>query len=250
MKAARVIYLLLPVIALAAGGAYGVPADYWFEKANDFYEHQNYDSAQAYYEKIASADITNGAVYYNLGNTYFRQKKIGLALLYFEKARKLLPNDQDVMANIRFAQTVIVDRIPEPQQSFMETVFRYLHNLITLHAQLWLLFIFITALSALFVAGLHASAGLRLWIIYSSSILIIVTVLCGLSAGIKIYANSHVTYGIELSDSVDAKNQPNGNKVLFTVHEGTKFRIRQQLGEWCLVSLLRAWPDRCPHRRS
>jgi len=231
--------LIMPALCCAGvtGAVYGVPADYWFEKANTFYEQQNYDSAQIYYEKIAAADITNGAVYYNLGNTYFRQKKIGLALLYFEKAHNLLPNDQDIRANIRFTQSAIVDRIAEPQQSFIETVFRYVHNVLPLQTQLWALFVLLLALSILFAAGLYASAGLRLWIIYISSILLILTAYCGLSAGIKIYTNAKVSYGIVLSVSVDAKNQPNGSKVLFTVHEGTKFRIRKQLGDWFLVSL-------------
>ena len=237
MKPRHLIGMVVVSLTLCASGAFGVPADYWFEKANAFYEAQNYDSAASYYEKILAADIPNSAVYYNLGNTYFRQKKAGLALLYFEKARKLSPNDQDIRSNIRFAQSAIIDRLPEPPQSFIETMFRYLHTVLSLRAQLWVLFFLLLTLSAFFVAGLSAPATARLWIIYLSSIMIIAATWCGISAGIKIYANVTTSYAIVLSPSIDAKTQPNGGKALFTVHEGTKFRVRKQLGEWSLVSL-------------
>ncbi len=237
MNPRGMVCLLSTMLALSAAGAFGVPADYWFEKANAFYERQHYDSAASYYGKIVAADIRNSAVYYNLGNTYFRQRKAGLALLYFEKAAALSANDGDIRANTRFVQSTIIDRLPEPQQSFVEALLHYLHNAFSLQAQLWLLFVLLLTISVLFAVGIYAPAGLRLWIIYVSSIVLIATACCGISAGVKIYAKENIRHAIVLSPSVDAKNQPNGTMVLFTVHEGTKFRVRKQLGEWTLVSL-------------
>jgi tetratricopeptide (TPR) repeat protein len=234
-KRQMVVFFLLslpPVSRLCAA-----PVDYWFEKANAFYEQQAFDSAQAYYEKISASDVRNNAVFYNLGNTCFRQKKPGLALLYFEKARKLAPNDPDILANIKFVQSTLVDRLPPPEQSFIEAVLRYLHNLISLNAQLWLVFFLLLALSILFAVALYAPANLRLWIIYISSILLFATACCSVSMGIKIYSNATVLEAIALSPSIDAINQPNGGKILFTVHEGTKFRVLKQLGDWSLVGL-------------
>jgi tetratricopeptide (TPR) repeat protein len=237
MKALRIFPFVYMFVFIAATSTFCVPADYWFEKANTFYEQQNYDSAEIYYKKVELAGIRNSAVFYNLGNTYFRQKKAGLAILYFEKAHKLAPNDQDIIANIRFARSAIVDRILEPQQSFVEAIFKYLHNVLGLQTQLWLLLILLVILSAFFITGMYASAGVRLWIIYLSCIVFIAASSCGISAGIKIYTNENARYAVLITVSEDAKNQPNGNKVLFTAHEGTKFRIRKQMGEWSLVSL-------------
>jgi tetratricopeptide (TPR) repeat protein len=231
----RGVFLFTFFILLSAPGA--APVDYWFEKANGFYEQQQFDSARAYYEKITAADVRNAAVFYNLGNTCFRLKKPGLALLYFERAQKLSPNDPDIRNNIRFVQSTLVDRLPLPEQSFIEAVLRYLHNLISLNGQLWLVFGLMLSLSILFAAGLYASAHLRLWIIYLSSILAFATVSCGVSLGIKIYSNATLKEAVVLSATVDALNQPSGGKVLFTVHEGTKFRIIKQLGDWSLVGL-------------
>jgi tetratricopeptide (TPR) repeat protein len=222
---------------LCASRLVAAPVDFWFEKANAFYEQQLFDSAQTYYEKITASDVRSAAVYYNLGNTCFRLKKPGFALLYYEKAQKLSPNDPDIRANIRFVQSTLVDRIPLPEQSFIETILRYLHNLLPLNTQLWVVFFLLLALSILFAIGLYAPSHLRLWIVYMSSILLFATACCGFSMGMKIYSNATVQEAIVLSASADAINQPSGTKVLFTVHEGTKFRILKQLGDWSLVGL-------------
>jgi glucan phosphoethanolaminetransferase (alkaline phosphatase superfamily) len=124
-----------------------------------------------------------------------------------------------------------------PEQSFFETVLVRLHNLFSLNVQLWLIFIFLLTLGVFFSIGLFASPNIRLWLIYVSSLVVFICACIGISAGTKVYAGEKVHYAIVLTPSVEAKNQPNGNKVLFTVHEGTKFRVRKQLGEWSLVSL-------------
>ncbi|HUI93886.1 MAG TPA: tetratricopeptide repeat protein [Chitinivibrionales bacterium] len=213
------------------------PVSFWFEKAGKLYEQQSYDSAAWYYEQILSSGVANSAVYYNLGNSYFRQKKVGLALLNYERARKLAPTDADVLANIKFANSVLIDRIPIPQQSFAGAILFRLHTLFPLNTQLWILFFLLLALAGLFSAGLYASRNARLWIVYLSSLLLLVACAVGASAGAKIYASERTAYAIVLVPSLDAKNEPNGSKLIFTVHEGTKFRIRKTIGEWSLVSL-------------
>jgi tetratricopeptide (TPR) repeat protein len=237
MKALRLLAAVFFFTVVFQRIVSAAPIDYWFERANAMYEQQNYDSAAAYYEKILSSGTNNGAVCFNLGNAYFRLKKIGLAMLFFERAQKLSPNDADIIANIKFAQSAIVDRMPMPERSFFETVLVRLHNLFSLNVQLWLIFIFLLMLGVFFSIGLFARPNIRLWLIYVSSLVVFVFACICISAGIKVYASEKVQYAIVLAQSVEAKNQPNGNKVLFTVHEGTKFRVRKQLGEWSLVSL-------------
>ena len=89
---------------------YSAPVDLWFEKANQAYTNEQYDSAAFYYEKIVESGTSNSAVFYNLGNTCFRQNKIGLARYYFEKAAKLDPQDPDIVSNIRYIKANIIDR--------------------------------------------------------------------------------------------------------------------------------------------
>jgi tetratricopeptide (TPR) repeat protein len=237
MKQTAISLSFLFVLLFPASHPSAAPVNYWFDRANALYEQQAFDSAAIYYEKILESGTTNASVYLNLGNAYFRLKKVGMALLNYEKARQLSPDDPDIIANIKFANSAIIDRLPEPQPSFIGAIMTRLHTLLPLQTQLWLLFAFLLCLSLLFTAYLHVSQNARLWIIYVTTIMFCLTAALAVSCGVKIYNKENVAYAIVLSPSLDAKNQPNGNKVLFTVHEGTKFRIRKTLNDWSLVSL-------------
>lgn len=217
--------------------SYAAPIDDWFARANQFYEEQQYDSAIGYYQKILEAGIANSATYYNLGNAYFRTDKIGLAILYYEKAKRLSPDDADIEANIRFANMHTVDRAPVPQRSFLESILWRLHTLFSLKQQLWILFGLLMAISIFFSFSLFASHNLRLWLIYGMSLLLVFALTMGTSIGIKIYERENVQYAVVLIKTIDAVNEPRGSKVLFSAHEGTRFRIRKTKDSWVLVSL-------------
>jgi hypothetical protein len=233
----RLVGMIMVVAVCSSIASYNTVSAQWFEKANACYERQAYDSAVYYYEKIASAGITNAGVFYNLGNTYFRLHKAGPAMLYLQKAHALSPSDKDIQANITFVQATLADRIQMPQQSFPIMVFKRLHNMLPLSVQLWTAGIGLLLLSLLFAAALFAPFNKRLWIMYIASFIILVTGTLGVSAGIKIYTNTTVHYAVVLSPSIEALNQPNGSTAIFTAHEGTTLQIRQQVGDWSLVSL-------------
>ena len=48
---------------------------------------------------------------YNLGNAHYRLGKVGYAILYYEKALKLSPNDEDVMHNLALAKLNLKDKV-------------------------------------------------------------------------------------------------------------------------------------------
>lgn len=229
---------VLVCLSAQAARVYATTTDDWFARANAFYEQQDYDSAAAYYERIVeSGDEQSSDVCYNLGNTFFRLKKLGLAMLYYEKARAVAPSDPDIIANIKFAQLNIADRISEPERSFFDHVLRRLHTTFPLSTQLWILLGLLLMLSLLFSIGLFAARNMRLWLIYAGCLCVVTVGAFGISVGLKIHDAERTELAIVLEKSVDAVNEPNGSKVRFTVHEGTKFRVHRRRDEWCFVSL-------------
>lgn len=213
------------------------PTQTWFDQANQLYSERTYDSAADYYQQIINTGVSNSSVYFNLGNAYYRLKKTGLARLYYEKAIRLNPGDQDIAANIKYLNATIIDRVPETERSFIESVLWKLHILISLKTQLWLVMLFLLSISLLLSRALYSRGNTRLWLIYLSVLISLITIVIGISSGVKINDLENVNYGIVLSPSTEAKNQPDGNKVLFTAHEGTKFLIRKSEDDWSLVSL-------------
>jgi tetratricopeptide (TPR) repeat protein len=235
----KVSLLRMSVVAVlvASASVVAAPTSHWFDQGNAFYKLAQFDSAAAYYQKVADAGVQAAALYYNLGNADFRLAKMGPAILYYEKARRLAPGDPDIEHNLRFARLNVVDRIPEQQRGFVESLLLRLHTLLPLGTQLWVLTGLFLMLSLFFAAGLFVSRNTRLWLLYGGSLILFVMMVIGISVGIKIHSEEQVHYAVVLSPSLDALNAPHGDKVLFSAHEGTTFRIRESMDNWCLVSL-------------
>jgi len=75
-----------------------------FKMANKFYQSKDYDSAIRLYKSILKQGRESAALYYNLGNAYFKKGDIGYAVLYYMKAKRLDPSDDDIRQNLKFAK--------------------------------------------------------------------------------------------------------------------------------------------------
>src|SRR3989338_3324233 len=58
-----------------------------FYTANNDYASGDYAKALAAYSSILNMDLENGALYYNMANSFFKMGKLGYAVLFYEKAR-------------------------------------------------------------------------------------------------------------------------------------------------------------------
>lgn len=67
------------------------------------YKEGDYEGAVKEYEEILKGGRENGALYYNLANSYFRKKDYGRAVLNYERARRLIPRDSDLDFNYHYA---------------------------------------------------------------------------------------------------------------------------------------------------
>lgn len=113
------LFLLLLVLAAYSTNSFA-SADYtaYWQKANKFYEQKEYDSAAYYYEQITQSKPEDAAVYYNLGNTYYRLNLIGPAVLNYERALRLEPSHKDAQDNLYLAQGRINNRIQSVPEIF------------------------------------------------------------------------------------------------------------------------------------
>lgn len=75
-----------------------------FDKANKYYEDKDYDSAVRMYESILDKNVESAALYYNLGNAYFKKGDLGHAILNYMKAKRLDPSDEAIRHNLDFAR--------------------------------------------------------------------------------------------------------------------------------------------------
>ncbi|MDX1665983.1 MAG: tetratricopeptide repeat protein, partial [Saprospiraceae bacterium] len=79
------------------------------EAANSAYQRSNYAEAADLYQQLLSRNYYSEALYYNLANALYRQDRLGEAILFYERALLLDPDDPDVYHNLSLARS----RIPE-----------------------------------------------------------------------------------------------------------------------------------------
>ncbi|MCA9407687.1 MAG: tetratricopeptide repeat protein, partial [Candidatus Omnitrophica bacterium] len=76
-----------------------------FVTAEAFYKQGEFAQAASAYEEILTAGGESGAIYYNLGNTYYKMGELGKAMLNYEKARQLIPRDSDLNFNYHYLRS-------------------------------------------------------------------------------------------------------------------------------------------------
>ncbi|MFQ5568981.1 MAG: tetratricopeptide repeat protein [Rhodothermales bacterium] len=88
-----------------------------FDEGNQQYLQGAYQDALAAYEEALNSGYTSGALFYNMGNAYYRLDELGQAIRYYEKARRFLPNDPQLLHNLDIARSRIeapVSALPTP----------------------------------------------------------------------------------------------------------------------------------------
>lgn len=91
-----------------------------FQEANQRYQAGDYQAAARLYEELAQGEGTAaGEVYFNLGNAYFKLKRLGLAVVNFERARKLMPRHPVVHKNLKYARSLVESRLEAPSNWYL-----------------------------------------------------------------------------------------------------------------------------------
>ena len=97
-----ILVVMLLLISTSLFGADNPPDE--FVAANKFYEEKDYASAIRLYESIINQGNESAEIYFNLGNAYFKSGDLGYAVLYYIRARRLSPADEDIRHNLEFAR--------------------------------------------------------------------------------------------------------------------------------------------------
>jgi Flp pilus assembly protein TadD len=78
-----------------------------FDTANKLYEQGKFAEAAAAYKQMIQSGTVSSAVYFNLGNAYFKAGQLGQAIAAIREAENLTPRDPDVRANLQFIRAKV-----------------------------------------------------------------------------------------------------------------------------------------------
>ena len=209
--------------------------------ANELYEEKRYDEAIAAYESMLNTGVESAALYYNLGNAYFRMNDIAHAILNYERSLLLNPNNEDAKFNLELSQTKIVDKIDAVDTFFLRSWINGLSGLMKSNS--WATLSIITFL--LFIIGLFGYVFGRYKIVkkiafFAACFLFLISLSSFFFAKMQKEKYMNREFAIVMDATVTVKSSPDESGTdLFLIHEGTKVKIRKvfENQEWLEIQL-------------
>jgi tetratricopeptide (TPR) repeat protein len=110
----HIICLMLSIFGILAAPLQCPAQEYGrqFLAAMEAYKTGDFATAVKDLEAIAAGGVRNGQLYYNLGNAHLKNNDLGRAILWYERALTLIPNDPDLRFNYQYARSLTKD-LPE-----------------------------------------------------------------------------------------------------------------------------------------
>lgn len=226
--------ILLTLLSSAAQHAGAGEADSLVQAGNLHYTNHRYAQAESCYMAVISLGFTSAPLYFNLGNTCYKQNEIANAILYYEKARLLSPGDEDIRQNLAMANSRIIDKIETIPVFFARRWMNVLAGQFL--PDLWAkvaLVLFVVSLASFFayLAGRNQTlrkAG------FAVGILLFLLSMCSLllmNNRKKVIRESHGA--IVMTPVVNVRSSPDDQGTsVFVLHEGTRVMQVDSLQNW------------------
>lgn len=212
--------------------------DLW-QRANTAYNSGDYAQAEACYTRILEQGLYSASLYYNLANAHFKQNELGKALLYYNRALRLRPNDEDIRHNLEYAKQSTKDSIEEIPEFFLKTWIKSLRG--ALSCTTWSILSLVmlaTALAFGLIYMLAQRLSLRktgFYLMAIAALLFIITTAFAWSERNMLIKRSEA---IVMDSAVSIKSSPDRSATeLFVLHEGTKVTIGEAIDGWAEVRI-------------
>jgi tetratricopeptide (TPR) repeat protein len=206
-----------------------------FKKGNSAYASADYASALEYYQQIESNDLESTELYFNIANSYFKLNEIGKAILYYEKAKKLSPLNEAVLANLALAKKKVLDDIVEVDQLYIFDLYQELKFSFTINEWLIYALSFFTFIFLCLFIKRWANLGALTNILLAFGIVFFV--ISAAFATVRI-ANFESKEGVVISATSEVYTSPTEYNQAFVLHEGSSFEIKRELNGRFEISLI------------
>lgn len=203
-----------------------------FISALEAYKSGDYGTAAAQFEAIARTGVRNGRLFYNLGNAYLKDRQLGPAILWYERALKLLPNDPDLRFNIDYARSLTKDVPEESVSPLLRILFFWKYHL-SEHAIVLLAIgfngLFWGLLAAWRLAHRRALAS-------SAAAVAAVTLIFMFTAGFNYYEARHPSMAVVLPERAAIRSGlQDSSTELFVLHAGATVKVLKERKGYRLI---------------
>ena len=205
-----------------------------FYTGNVYYEKKDYAKALENYRAALDMGLESGSLYYNMGNAYLKMGKTGYAVLFYEKAMRLIPQDGDLKSNMVYAKAFgSGDSLPQPSGfaaviDFIKSPFKDL-NLNAVAIIALGVYLAVIVIGILFLLTPFLVKRLKAPLI----LLAIILVWIGIVFGVRYYEEEVLKKGVCVVKSADAKYEPiESSTVYYKISEGAEVTVLSTRDGW------------------
>jgi tetratricopeptide (TPR) repeat protein len=205
-----------------------------FNRATDAYNNGDFQKAIEYYNEILDNGQHSAALYFNLGNAYYKLNQIAPSIYNYEKALILSPNDPEIKNNLSYARNMTLDAIEVIPETGLARIYNSITGVLTFDQWSYVGIVFMILFVLLYIAFYYFKYAMRKRIAFVASVISLL-----ISAMAVVFA--FVQYNDFMSDQpaivfdseVQIKTEPNErSEPLFVLHEGTKVKVLDELNDW------------------
>ena len=190
------------------------------------YQEQDYPSAIRIFTELTEKGVTTGKLYYNLGNAHLKKGNLGHAILWYERAARLIPRDPDLKFNLSHARSLVKDKQDDSRQALYSILFFWYYRFSPRTVQYAALALNLLFWSILLARLFIPWSRLRLAGAFVGAVAIILTA----TAVYQFIDTSRPNQAVILPDKVSVRSGlTDQDTELFILHGGTKVKVEKTL---------------------
>ncbi|MDP8292709.1 MAG: SH3 domain-containing protein [Candidatus Orphnella occulta] len=206
-----------------------------FTEASSLYGESRFQDAVNLYEGILIHGYESASLYYNLGNAYLKLGFLGSAVLNYERAKRFIPYDSDLKANLVYADSLRRQSPMEGNRLWLSRKINVFLDIFTINGlTLALSSIYLTII--LLLSSIVFKKTMRRFISKFVIILGVMFMLVLTLMTINIYRIEHIHSAIVLADEINARFEPlESTAVNFRLDAGTKIIVLRTRDQWSQI---------------
>lgn len=210
-----------------------------FDEATKAYNDGEYEKAIDAYLEILENNRHSAALYFNLGNAYYKLNQIPESIYYYEKSLLLNPDDQEVMTNLSYAQNMTLDAIDTLPQTGLSRLYKNITSKFTFDQWAYASIICMLLFVLLYIAFYYNQYSVKKRVAFIGSVMaLFLCVLCIVFASIEFASFQDDNPAIIFADEVNVRSEPNlSSENIFTLHSGTKVNVLDSLNNYLKIRL-------------
>ena len=209
-------------------------------KGNTAYSTGSYKEAIKAYTSLVTQGLESTDLFYNLGNSYFKLNDMPHAILWYERAKRLDPGNEDVTFNLNVANSKITDKIEPLPEFFLKRWLRSLTDLFSVDVWAKAGIAFLLAALALFSLYIASRVlVLRKLGFWTGFLALVFSVIFLILAWTGNNSRMSEQSAIIINPTVTVKSSPDEKSTdIFVIHEGCKVQLVDHIGNWYEIRIV------------